>query len=430
MNKRFTLPSVGANYRNSRSPRRRWTDGMMPIVLLLLIGIAIRIWLGGRYPGFIDDQRLFVQWMNDVGNYGLGKVYMNNGGINYPPVFLLIMQGYAGLLRLLGLQAMAGTLTYKSLLIMLDMLAFIVVAIWSRKAVQPRTRLPLLACFALNPVLIVNGAVWGQVDVLNGMLMAGSLLLLLSLPLAAGILFALALLTKLQAIVIAPVIGWYVLRCLRERRLRPVVLLIVGALLPSLVAGLYFAGHGGLNSMIRGAYLSAVGMYTQVTLNALNIWYYLVGVAPDTNDTTRLLGIITLRHIGLSLLIVAVLYSGWYMLRIRKLDTAAVMKAGVWLCFAFFMLPTEIHERYSVPALIVLLFVAMLDSRWIVLALLLSVTITYNLWSVMMSTLTPAPGIVVACLHVLAFAWMGWRLWREKKAGDVSTGQTKGWRRR
>ncbi len=417
MNKRFTLPSADP-YNRSRITRHRRLDGIVPIILLLIAGIAVRIWMGGRYPGFIDDQRLFVQWMSDVGNYGLGNVYMNNGGINYPPIFLLIMEGYAHLLRLLGLQAVAGTLTYKSLLILLDMLAFLIVTLWSRRAANPRTRLPLLAWFALNPVLIVNGAVWGQVDVLNGMLMAGSLLLLLSLPLVAGILFALALLTKLQAIVIAPVLGWYVLRCLLERRIRPLLFLLMGTLLPLLVAGLYFAGHGGLNSMIRGAYLSAVGMYTQVTLNALNIWYYLIGFAPDTNDTTRLLGVISLRHIGLLLLVIAVLYSGWYMLRIRTLDTSVVMKAGVWLCFAFFMLPTEIHERYSVPALILLLFVAMLDSRWIVLALLLSLTITYNLWSVMMSTISPGPGITVACLHVLAFGWIGWRLWQEKANAD------------
>ncbi|MFD1887150.1 hypothetical protein [Paenibacillus wenxiniae] len=412
MNKRFTLRSASTSNR-LRLTRHRWINGLLPIILLFIAGIAVRIWMGGRYPGFIDDQRLFVQWMSDVGNYGLGKVYTNNGGINYPPLFLLIMEGYAHLLRLLGLQAVAGTLTYKSLLILLDMLSFIIVTWWSRHAAHPRTRLPLLAWFVLNPVLIVNGAVWGQVDVLNGMLMAGSLLLLLSLPLGAGILFALALLTKLQAIVIAPVLGWYVLRCLLERRIRPILSLLGGALLPLLVAGLYFAGHGGLNSMIRGAYLSAVGMYTQVTLNALNIWYYLLGFAPDTNDTTRLLGIISLRNMGLLLLVIAVLYSGWYMLRMRKLDTSVVLKAGVWLCFAFFMLPTEIHERYSVPALILLLFVAMLDSYWIVLALLLSITITYNLWSVMMSTISPGPGIVVACLHVLAFAWMGWKLWRE-----------------
>lgn len=413
MNKRVTLSATG-EYNRSRTMRHRQLSGIIPIIVLFIAGIVVRIWMGGRYPGFIDDQRLFVQWMSDVGNYGLGNVYMNNGGINYPPIFLLIMEGYAHLLRLLGLQAVAGTLTYKSLLILLDMLAFLIVTLWSRQAANPRTRLLLLAWFALNPVLIVNGAVWGQVDVLNGMLMAGSLLLLLSLPLGAGILFALALLTKLQAIVIAPVLGWYVLRCLLERRIRPILYLLGGALLPLLVAGLYFAGHGGLNSMIRGAYLSAVGMYTQVTLNALNIWYYLVGVAPDTNDTLRLFGIISLRHIGLLLLVIAVLYNGCYMLRIRKLDTSVVLKAGVWLCFAFFMLPTEIHERYSVPALILLLFVAMLDSRWIALSLLLSLTITYNLWSVMMSTLSPAPGIAVAVLHVLAFGWIGWRLWWEK----------------
>ncbi|WP_458120368.1 hypothetical protein [Paenibacillus sp. Z6-24] len=377
------------------------------MILLLAAGLGIRIWCGSRYAGFVTDQELFVQWMNQVREYGLVSVYLHNGGINYPPLFLWLLSGYGALLQLLDITAQPGLLSYKSIVIVLDMIAVAAAVWWSSGKTDYRTRWLLLAAFALNPALIVNGAVWGQVDILNGMLMAGSILLLLTSPLGAGILFALALLTKLQSIIIAPVLGWYVLRELWNRRFRMTVLLTVGVVIPFAVTGLYFASQGGLQAMIRSAYLSAVGMYTQVTMNALNIWYYLVGTAPDTSDTVRFWGILSLRDVGFILLLLAVLYAGVYLWKLHTIDTAALLKTGVWISFAFFMLPTEIHERYSIPALILLLFTAMLDRRWFGLAALLSLTITYNLWQVVTSQLQMTGGMIAAGLHMIALLWMG-----------------------
>lgn len=406
------LHRTGRSHTHHRRREWWWIAG------LFLAGLLIRLWLGGRYPGFMDDQNLFVQWMNNVRQYGLGTVYIHNNGINYPPIFLALMSIYASVLHLFGMQATAGTLSYKGILIVLDLLSFIAVAIWSRGKSGRIARPLLLALFALNPVLIVDGAIWGQVDILNGMLMTGSLLLILSAPLLAGILFALALLTKFQAIVIAPVFGWYMLRTLWKRQLRPLLRFLAGVLLPLLLTALYFALHGGFTAMIRGAYLSAVGMYKQVTLNAFNIWYYLVGTTPDTSDTIKLWNLISLRNIGFALLLLAVLYTGWYIWRRQTLTTATMLQAGAWISFAFFMLPTEIHERYSVPALVTLLLLTLLDRRWIPITLLLSITITYNLCAVIASYLPPAPGIIISCIHVFALLWMAWLMLQDLRTSN------------
>jgi len=120
----------------------------------------------------------------------------------------------------------------------------------------------------------------------------------------------------------------------------------------------------------------------------------------------QLVGILSLRSIGFVLLLLAVLYAGVYLWKLRTITTATLLKAGVWVSFAFFMLPTEIHERYSIPALILLLFTAMLDRKWIGLAALLSLTITYNLWQVVNSQLEATGGMFVAGLHVIALIWM------------------------
>lgn len=406
-------------YRHTRKQQRismsLWTEWLL-FLLLLSVGLGLRLWLGSRYAGFMSDQNLFVQWMNALRQYGLGTVYIHDPNINYPPLFLLFMQGYAGLLHGFGITIQAGQLSFKLLLIVLDLVAGIAVFSWSLGKEKTVVRWVLLCIFVLNPALIVNSSIWGQVDILNGMLMAGALLTLLASPVLAGILFALALLTKLQAIVIAPVFGFYLLKCLWQRNMKPLLHMITGVLIPLIIVVIYFASHSGLQAMFKSAYMSAVGLYTQVTLNALNIWFYVVGTIPTTNDTQKLWNFISLRNLGFVLLLLAVIYIGIYIWKCRTMTTAILLKAGVWISFAFFMLPTEIHERYSIPALILVLLVTMLDRKWIAIACVLSVTITYNLWGVLTSNLPQLPGMVVVWIHILVLLWIGWLMYRDMRS--------------
>lgn len=406
-------------YRHTRKPQRLsmslWIEWLL-FLLLLSVGLGLRLWLGSRYAGFMSDQNLFVQWMNALRQYGLGTVYIHDPNINYPPLFLLFMQGYAALLHGFGITIQAGQLSFKSLLIVLDLVAGIAVFGWSLGKEKAIVRWGLLCLFVLNPALIVNSSIWGQVDILNGMLMAGALLTFLASPILSGILFALALLTKLQAIVIAPVFGFYILKCLWQRNGKPLLRMTIGAMIPVLGVIIYFASYGGLQAMFRSAYMSAVGLYTQVTLNALNIWFYVVGTVPTTSDTAKLWNIISLRNLGFILLLLAVIYTGIYLWKCRTITIAILLKAGAWISFAFFMLPTEIHERYSIPALILILLVTMLDRKWIAIACILSVTITYNLWGVLTSNLPQLSGIVVVWIHIFILLWMGWLMYRDMRS--------------
>ncbi|WIM40679.1 hypothetical protein PO903_07340 [Paenibacillus sp. PK4536] len=406
-------------YRHTRKPQRLsmslWIEWLL-FLLLLSVGLGLRLWLGSRYAGFMSDQNLFVQWMNALRQYGLGTVYIHDPNINYPPLFLLFMQGYAAFLHGFGITIQAGQLSFKSLLIVLDLVAGIAVFGWSLGKEKAIVRWGLLCLFVLNPALIVNSSIWGQVDILNGMLMAGALLTFLASPILSGILFFLALLTKLQAIVIAPVFGLYLLKSLWQRNIKPLIHMTIGAVIPVIGVAIYFASYGGLQAMLKSAYMSAVGLYTQVTLNALNIWFYVVGTVPTTSDTAKLWNIISLRNLGFILLLLAVIYTGIYLWKCRTITTAILLKAGAWISFAFFMLPTEIHERYSIPALILILLVTMLDRKWIAIACILSVTITYNLWGVLTSNLPQLSGIVVVWIHIFILLWIGWLMYRDMRS--------------
>ena len=64
---------------------------------------------------------------------------------------------------------------------------------------------------------MVDGTIWGQVDMLHSILMVGSILLM-SKPTWSGAIYAIALLAKFQSIVIAPVFAMYFLKIIWEKR--------------------------------------------------------------------------------------------------------------------------------------------------------------------------------------------------------------------
>ncbi|NGZ77938.1 hypothetical protein [Saccharibacillus alkalitolerans] len=389
------------------------------LIVLAVAAVLIRLALASRYGGFMSDQELFVDWMRQVRQRGLGTVYIEGSNINYPPLFLLIMEAYRSAAGLFGIVPAAGELSFKGVLIALDLAAFGAAVLLTRSSGRTAGRLFVLALLALNPALIFGSAVWGQVDMLHSLLMAASLLLLPGSPPAAGALFALALLSKFQAVTLLAVFGIYFLRLLLRREFRPPALFAAGFAGVTGACAAFFAWSGGLQAMLKGAYLSAVGMYPQVTMNAMNVWYYFIGTPPTTPDTTKVLGFLSLRTAGFLLLALCVVYAAACLWRSR-MDAAALLKSAALVNFAFFMLPTEIHERYSVPALVLAVFVCLYDRRWRLPAVLLSLSVTANLWMVQAERIGVYPGLAVVYVNVALLLWMLLALGREMRAGRSS----------
>ncbi|RIE05345.1 hypothetical protein D3H35_00710 [Cohnella faecalis] len=352
----------------------------------MIVAIEIRMLLASRYQGFISDQGLFIHWMETIRQYGLGEAYIQNGSINYPPLFLMLMDGYGKVLSLFGTSALIGTLSFKGIVVLVDFAAMLAAIKLSAGIRSSGWRLFILALFALNPVLIAGGAVWGQIDMLHSLLMVLAIVSLTKKTWLSGVWAALALLTKFQAVTILPIIGIYLLiEAFRNRRWKPSIGWLGGFAVPWLVTVGYFASAGGLKEMIKLAYTDAVGMYTSATVNAANIWFHVVGIDPSSDDTTPFLLGMSLRTFSLLLFAAAALFICVYeWIATRSGDIEAVLlKASCAMGFAFFMLPTEIHERYGIPALVFALFVVLHDRRWLVAAVGMSVTMLVNILVVM-----------------------------------------------
>ncbi|MBW5448865.1 DUF2029 domain-containing protein [Cohnella sp. CFH 77786] len=360
--------------------------------LIVAAACGIRFLLADRYAGFVTDQSLFVQWMETIRRYGLGEAYPRNGSINYPPLFPLLLDLYGEALNRLGIAVQAGSLSFKGVLLAIDLAAMLAAVKLTAGAGGARWRLIVLALFALNPAFIADSAVWGQVDLLHSMLMVLAVVAMPRRPWLSGLWAGFALLAKFQAVTVLPVVGTYLLvRLVRGRSFREAAGWLIGFAAPLGVAAAYFARAGSLSAMFRQAYADAVGQYASATVNAANVWFHLLGVDPSASDSEPYWAGLTLRTIGL-LLFGAVtafvcLYI-WIALKDpekERAPEAVLLKAAAAIGFAFFMLPTEIHERYGIPAIAFALFAALYDRRWIAAAGTLTVTMLVNVLAVLRS---------------------------------------------
>jgi hypothetical protein len=136
---------------------------------------------------------------------------------------------------------------------------------------------------------------------------------------------------------------------------------------------------------VLASYHGAVGYYPLRTVEAYNLWYVLDRIdirlrgQPSGEarlDTRPFLGPLTHRDVGL------VLIAAWTVFILAGLwrwpGNGGLILAAAFQFFAVFMLPTQMHQRYILPAAVLLALAAPLSARSRVLFVVLAVTATLN----------------------------------------------------
>jgi hypothetical protein len=324
--------------------------------------------LGGYEP----DIAYWKSHLTYAATFGIQNIYGLETPLQpYPPVFLILLwmlglayvtlwpsaRDTAGLTALVKLPAAAADLAA----------ALLLAAYARRRGGRPRTAALLLA---LNPALIWVSSYWGQVDVLHGGLAAAAWAAILARrPGLAGVLLALGALTKPQGLLVVPA-GATLLAASTGARgvargLAAGAATIAIVTLPFLLAG--------ASGALLGLYTGAANLYPYLSLYAFNPWWIAVLLQsgdpafPLLRDDVRWLGPVTPRALGQVLFLLATAAITWRCARLRPGSPERDPRAWrlltlQWL--AFFLLPTQVHERYLLPALVSLAPVAALERRW------------------------------------------------------------------
>ncbi len=214
--------------------------------------------------------------------------------------------------------------------------------------------LPLLlsSLFFLNPVVIIDSALWGQVESFGILFTIVAIILVFYKKTSlATFFFTIGTLMKLQNIIFIPL---YFLFIFRFFDLKTVLKSLAVAAFTFFLINLPFILAQNMDKVL---YLLTVNSdyFPWLSLNANNVWWIVAGAkGMAITDRITVLGIINAKTLGL------MLFSSFYLLSVillHKKPTVRNLFLSLALgIFAFFLFTTESHERYSYPVVVLLLF--------------------------------------------------------------------------
>ena len=317
--------------------------------------------------GYSQDLGYWQDWVRQLSTGGYDGF---NG--NYPPVYIhwLFLVGKFYNLTAIPLEHndLLKFLTQLPVVASHCLLTIIIFRQLQKARANPLAQQIVMILTVFNPAILVNGPIWGQIDLVPAVMVYCSLVAASSWRYAylAIPLFALALLTKFQSIAFAPVFGFLFFTKIRQHIIGIFISLALGVLifLPSIIAGHFWQS-------VRQAYIDTLGQYPMTTFNAANVWILLTGnTVPDNvilfgvQGDTIWARIFMAKHFGMllfSCVSLLVFVHGIYFLIKNKIYIAgnqllsySLFSASI-CALAFFTLLPAMHERYLFPAAIMAL---------------------------------------------------------------------------
>jgi len=209
------------------------------LLAIAIVALAVRLPLI-LSPGYLFDIRLNAHWAKSAAILGVGSSYTHQIGEprlpNYPPLQLAIFAAAGRVYNLVISPSfdtgLADCVAFMKLpAIAADVVIAILTYLFVRKWRSPESAIVAALIYAMQPGIWYESAVWGQVDSIFALAALTSLIAACTRRWTVmGAFAALALLTKLQAMVILPTLG---LVCILEpRAIRPAAIGSVLGIIP------------------------------------------------------------------------------------------------------------------------------------------------------------------------------------------------------
>ena len=342
--------------------------------VLLFVGLVTRLLLI-PLSGFKADIAFWKGWGLAAADRGIQWMIMNTN-YNYPPGFAyilwLINKAYALFKNpyQIGDYWNSTNIFYlfliKSLTIVADLfIVFLIIKIGQiifknkseiRLAPQcpkdevknPNIPKMLALFYFLNPAVIYDGAVWGQVDQIGLVFFLTSIYFLMkNRVVISTIFFTLSYLFKFQSIIFIPLFYVFVFR---KFSFSEAVKSAGVALCVFLLTTAPFVIHHQMDSVIRLLTIN-FDWFPWYSLNAFNMWWLASGSnGMGLTDKHLVFGILSAKQVGFYLF-TFVYFIGTVAVFFSKKE--ALMENFLKSCglavFGFFMLLTQSHERYLFP---------------------------------------------------------------------------------
>jgi Gpi18-like mannosyltransferase len=391
------------------------------LAVLLFVSFLVRVLL---FPlqGYPIDTGDFISWFGTAAAHGIRPFYIVTWS-DYPPFNVYIFWFFGSLANAVSTHGISAVNIVKLAPNLFDLGTAVLIYVFVRKQASFKLALAATALYAFNPALIYNAAVWGQFDAIYTFFLILSLMLALkSKPELSAATLAIALLTKPQAIALAPLIAFLIYK---KSGLKRMLVSVLAFALTIFLIILPFDWKGQPLTSLSQIYFGGFGQYSVTSVNAFNLWGLYGLWVSDANFFIlgwALFGAFT----------VFVLYVLHKRFNVSG-DYLAIF-AAFMLFFAFFMLPTRIHERYLFPAISVLAlmfpFIKKARPLYVALTATLFINEAYVLYWLNASYPNAAPNLTgdpivlaVSVINLLMLIYASILMWDELKGRRLLKGE-------
>ncbi len=396
----------------TRSRIRNSLFGVIPLVIILYFGAQLRLSMLPKM-GYRWDTYAFESWTSRANRIGLFNVYSwpkegEGMEVNHPPIGVALLtlstQIYLNYGGGGGIQAIQTSsdhnmvdwssdyvrvLKYPVFISDLVLIVIGYLIAWNLAHSRKWLWAVLIGtALAFNPGLLIDSAWWGQTDVIFCLFLVLSVYALHRRRiLTTWVCYALAILVKLQAMPLLPLLLAMSLRRSGLRKLL-VAISLFAVVLFSVTAP--FMIGSGFRPALR-PYLDTVGLYPFVTIKAHNFWFWVLAPLYDMDavwfrmplDSQAMgapgiyWGPISSRTVGLVLFGLCALMIMWRAWRHPDREEEFLLATALYM--SFFMFSTQMQVRYLYPALVLVTF-ATINRPWVWLMWFgLSITVTKNI---------------------------------------------------
>jgi dolichyl-phosphate-mannose-protein mannosyltransferase len=353
------------------------------VAALTLAGLALRFACLSN-PGHIVDLGTFGQWALNAADNPWNRAYEVTNA-NYPPGALVFFELIGRIYRALVRSDPDGSLLRYALKlpnVLFDLIGGGVAYGIARSFVDHRRALIAAAAIDLNPAIIYDSSLWGQNDSITTMTALAALWCLLrGRRVAAWVVLAFAVLNKPPVVVLAPL---FVLEAFaatgtaqRRRRLIATAAGIAAALVCGYLTALPFYTDTSFIAVYERMiawYGVGSSLYPYTSANGFNL--YALGGEFFAPDSTPIVFVPLKYWADVAFVAIAASIYARY-LRLR--DARALLEASFLTMLTFFLVLTEMHERYLMYALTFVAPLAAIDRRYLWSAVALTVTEWLNL---------------------------------------------------
>lgn len=380
-----TLPAIAAPARNDFVLRcqawlRRWQVGLYSLLFTLAIVLRLIFIFN---PGFEADISFWKSWGLATYDKGIveGMKVTNN---NYPTPFAYVLGSMVWVYsRFADPHNFNEFWSNTNLLFLAISKLYPILADFGIAAVilyigrnTKRLGFPdiqysvfkiLALVYLLSPLSLIDGAWWGQVDSLGIFVFLSALLSALKRrSFLAGLLFMLAMMTKLQNMIYGPIFFLFIWQTAGFDGL---IRSLLGAAVGFFGLNIEFFLTKNMDRVLASL-TENFDYFPWMSLNAFNLWWVASGAhGMQVSDKLSVLGILNAKTVGLllfsSFYLFAVLRQVFESLREARFAEATARRAGpiiqlfleslILVNAAFFLFQTQSHDRYAFPLSVFLL---------------------------------------------------------------------------